>query len=408
MSNNSSDRPKVSSTQGYAQAYGALADALNSAPSEKPRQLTRFKTDLKRRPKAYARDLMYSPAIKFAGGNLAYAGFLLMTTGANLGSVAAAIIQGGLTVFTGKKQMDATYQGAGFDAPYQVQGFASIATAAFILATGAYSYLSSSPDMPESASSHVITIDPQTIETSEPSTLITIESPSEEESPWSRMAFPAVTFSAWGLAHFAFGAASNRRKRLKKEGLSNKEANANPEVHAHVQKGEIAAGVADVTAIFKDKSLGEAAELIHKIGDVEIYSAPFSPENIHFTNSIVGLPLFLVGFYKSIHRGQTPIVGPYIDNMQFEIIESMPAPMRRALHLEEQKMTPVHFYAGGYCSTAVISAISAISDPVQLAFAAAGGLWGLGYHGLSAEHTDTPESADDYAIRMGLLEPAAS
>lgn len=343
---------------------------------DKAQQKTSFWTDLSRRPRAYLTDLGQSPALKFAGGNLLYAGFLVLQTGVNAGSAAAGIFQGVLTGISGKKQMEATYKGEGFDAPYKVQGWGNIITSVFIAATSFATYAQERAEEKNQEVNPVIAV--------------MASNTDKQDDVWTRMVFPSFTFMAWGLGHFAFGAAARRRKELQKAGLSDEAISLDPELKKSIARGEVEAGVADVTAIFKDKSLAETGKMLEQ---------PFQLQNL---NSLVGFPFFIIGFYKSVVRGNTPLIGEHLNLLQTKAIESLPDSLRSAMHLERQSITPVHYYAAGYGATAVVSAAAAVTDPVQLAFAAASGSWSWGYHDLTREGTPVPQSADQYAALHGF------
>lgn len=338
---------------------------------------TSYKTDIHRRPHAYINDIKESGAIKFAGGNFIYACFLVLQTGLNAGSAIAFAIQSVLTAHTIKKQADATYKGDAFDAPYKVQGWGNVLTAAFIATAGVTSYIDEKTDinLPDSVENVILGSAQNESATS---------NHQNDENLWSRMIFPTLTFGAWGIAHFSFGAAVNRRRKLAKDNDSENIIQQDNVVKTSTKRAEIASGTADVTAIFKDKSLGEAGEMLQ---------SPLALQNL---NSLSGLPFFLTGFYKSIARSNDNGVDRFINGN----IQKLPTRIRRMTHLEHQDITPVHYYAAGYTSTAAFSAVSALSDPVNASFAAASALWGLAYHDITRENIRPRESADAYAERL--------
>lgn len=339
-------------------------------------QKTPFQADLTIRPRTYASDLFECAAIKFSAGNMIYSGFLLLQTGLNFGAIAASALHTALTVFTTKKQLDATYTGRNFHAPYKVQATGNFLAAAFIAASGIYSYCTNRADEPAPAANTRVEV-----------LYETTEAQRENGQLWSRMIFPALTFGAWGMAHFFYGASVARRKNLLKQGRHDNEVAADPQIRKAVRRCEIAAGVADITAIFKDKSVNEAVQTLSH------------PLDWHHLNSLTGLPFFMLGFCQSVSGGEKTPVGRVINSLYRNIDSALPDKLRGPFHLSNQNITPLHCYAAGYTGTAAVTTISAIADPVQWVFAAASAVWGIGYHDMTRESTRTPESADEYAAR---------
>lgn len=303
------------------------------------KQDTSLLSDISARPGRYLGDLRDCAALHFQMGNTAYGLFLGSVAGVTVGPAVAFAIQGGVAAYTAARQVMSTYRGESFGAPFRTQALANWITAATLLATG-------------------LTGNAETM---------------------SMMALPVMTFSLWGKGHWDVANMLDRIAHLQKTNTSPENIKNDSTVKKYERLYLAEDGIADSTAIFKDKPIGDV---------VKILSDPLAPAHL---TSLAPLPFFLTGVWKTFVKN-TPVIGPALGWVEKQAIRILPDFLKSAFNVQNQGITPNHLYASGYALGAALS----YANPL---FAAAQAGWALGYNRLSNEEKREPVSADEHAAR---------
>ena len=249
----------------------------------------------KQATRSYAQDLIHCPALAFAIGNIVYGAFLGSVAGFEVGALAACTIQTAIAGYTAARQINATYHGSDFAAPFRSQAYANWLTVAGLLYTGV---------------THPVAL--------------------------NMVILPMATFSLWGKGHWDVANAMDREALLQNSGAAAAAIVSDPVRQKSQRRYLMQYGIAETLAPLKQMP---ADQVVQTFETLMKNPALLSWGQVF---SLLPLPLFILGLYGAVrHRS---FEAPPQSN-----------PMARLAH---RLVRPNNLYAAGYAVGAVLSAVS--------------------------------------------------